>query len=297
MNRKTLEGQVSPEDIEDYRVFKEGNVFPLLDKKIHILIVVAVGYIVFLDPKLRVHLYYNSSYEGSFEHFGSASAKASDLENTSYLLLKGSQLEAHQRLVGEAFARLLEDKTDKHANQILERAGKFLESRSHERARIWYLSASLLTTAAFLAGALVFWNKREGILAFLNLNPSHADIFLGAAMGSLGASISVLLRSNRLKVDPFAGAWVHYFEAVIRVLVGALAGMLLILAVRSNVLLGAINQAANAHLILLLFSSVAGASELLLPSLIDQIASIIMGGIKKTQIAGTGESQDEDKEK
>jgi len=101
-------------------------------------------------------------------------------------------------------------------------------------------------------------------------------------MGSLGALISVLLRSDQLEIDASAGRRVHYFEGIMRALIGALAGLLFVLAVKSNVLLGAINRSDKAFTILLAVSIVAGASERLLPNLINQISAILVGNLERT---------------
>ena len=110
-------------------------------------------------------------------------------------------------------------------------------------------------------------------------------------MGSLGALISVLLRSDRLQVDPSAGPSVHYFEGAMRVLIGALAGMFFVMAVKSNLLLGTINQSQGVLAILLVLSIVAGASEQLLPNLINQFSAVLAAGIKKVEIVDGKEGQ------
>jgi hypothetical protein len=293
MNQKSLESNLY-EEIKDYRIFKEGDNFTPLNKKIHILIVVEITYIVFLDEQLRVHWHYNDDYfNDEYPKFDEACGKVlgrqAHLEALSGLLLKDSHREAPQRMLAEAIARLLDDRKVDYANLLLDKAARFVEARSHERARGWYLWATLPTTLISLIFGLIFWINRQTILALLDFEPGAADIFLGAAMGSLGASISVLLRSDRLKLDPLAGRGVHSFEGVIRILVGAFAGMLFILAVKSNILLGTINQSANPRTILLTLSIVAGASEALLPSLINQISATLIGGIKPAQVPGKDE--------
>jgi hypothetical protein len=284
----------SPETVEDYRVYKEGMIFPKLNKKIHILTVVEKDYIVFLDDDLHVHYYNSDDYPELPEGNGDVFARQADLEATSGLLLKNTQLETHRRLLGEAIARLYGDETVVYADQMLDRAADFLRARSGERARMWYLSATLVATCVVLLLGLGFWINKDAVLKLLAFDYGAAEVFLGAAMGSLGALISVLLRSNKLELDASAGARVHYFEGIMRVLVGALAGLLFVLAVKANILLGAIARSDKALTILLVISIAAGASEQLLPNLIDQISLILIGGTKKAQLneIGTKELSD-----
>jgi hypothetical protein len=275
----------SPEEIRDYRLYQEGQVFPLLGKRIHILIVVEAAYIVFLDEQFYVHWYYNSAYGNFADGFGDVLARQADLEATSSLLLKKPHLEAQRRLLGEAIARLLDDRCVTHANLMLKKAAEFLEARSLERARMWFLSAMIVATSISLVAGWIFWKFQTGLLSFLAFSPEAAPVFVGFSMGALGALLSVLLRLHKLPVDPSAGPQVHYFEGVMRVLVGAMAGALLILAVKSNILLSAINVSSNALTLMVVLSIVAGACEHLLPNLITRISSILVGGINQVEIA------------
>jgi hypothetical protein len=133
----------------------------------------------------------------------------------------------------------------------------------------------LITTSGFLILGLFFWKNKAGLLSYMGFSPGAADVIIGLSMGSLGALLSVLLRSNRLPVDPSAGARVHYFEGVMRVLVGALAGAIFIMAVKTNILLSTLNDSSNSLTLLLLLSFVAGASEQLLPNLISRFSSVL----------------------
>jgi hypothetical protein len=277
---------VLPEEIKDYRIFKEGKIFTPLEKKIHVLIAVEPNYIVFLDPGFYVHWYTNSSYEQLADSCGDVLARVADLEATSIHLLKKPHLEALRRMLGEALARLLSDRTVTHANNMLEKATNFLQSRSLERARIWFLDAMIIATLVILLFGWTFWKFQNAWLAFLGFSPGAAPVFLGFTMGSLGALLSVLLRLNKLPVDPFAGPEVHYFEGVMRVLVGALAGALFVMAVKTNVLFSEINESVNALTLIILLSIVAGACEQLLPNLINRISSILVGATQQIEIVG-----------
>jgi hypothetical protein len=265
----------SPEEIKDFRRFKAGDLFPPLNKVIQILIVVEPTYIVFLDDKLYMHWWYNESYGEFAEGFGAVLARQADLEATSSLLLKEPHIEPLRRMLAEAISRLLDDRSVVYANHMLKLAAAFLRARSLEQARIWYLRTMLITTSAFLILGLLFWKYKTGFLNYMGLSPGAAEAIIGLSMGSLGALLSVLLRLNRLPVDPSAGARVHYFEGVMRVLVGALAGAIFTMAVKTNILLSTLNESSNSLTLLMLVSFVAGACEQLLPNLINRFSSVL----------------------
>lgn len=314
------QGAVSPEPIDDLSGFKEGDIFSPLKKRIHILILSEADYFVFLDEDLYVHWYYTANYveAGFADDYGDIVSREANLEATSSLLLKkqkprrerqgrrietkGTQLEVFRRLLGESIARLLDDRWTKdgkkpnNARAMLDKAELFLRERSRERARIWYLSSTLVTAMLMLAGALVLWVNRTRVLTFLGVEASFIEVMLGAAMGSLGALLSVLRRSDDLKIDVSAGARVHYFEGAMRVLFGAMAGLLFALAIKSNILLGAINRSERATTILLVIAIVAGVSERLLPSLITQLEGTLVGQLAEVKITTEHDQEEETEE-
>ena len=278
---------VIAEAIEDYRIFKEGKPFDPLGKDIHVLISVEQNYIVFLDKKFYVHWYWNDAYGKFADGSGDVLARVADLEATSTLLLKKPQLEAQRRMLGEALARLLADRTVTHANDMLRKAADFLQARSLERARIWYLTAMIVATLAILLFGWVFWKFQNALLTLLALSPG-ARRYLSASAWVLSVLYSPFCCVSTNSGQSLAGPEVHYFEGVMRVLVGAFAGAMFVMAVKTNILLSAINDSPNVLTLLVLLSIVAGASEHLLPNLIDRISSILVGATQQLEVVGTG---------
>jgi hypothetical protein len=273
---------------EDFSVYKEGDDFPRLNKKIHLLIRKKGEYIVFLDKHLYVHWYFNAAYEdaGFAKDYGEVVIRQANLEATSILLLKGPQLEVFRRLLGESIARLLEDRESENAQQMLDKAEVFLRARSRERARFWYLSATLTATAVALAAGVFAWSFRQRVAAAIGVGEGTVELLLGAGVGSFGALLSVLLRSDDLAIDVSAGRFVHYFEGTMRALIGVAAGFLFALTIKSNILLGAVNRSERATPILLVICIIAGASERLLPDLIKQLEGTLVGRVVEARVVG-----------
>jgi hypothetical protein len=296
--KKELPEPVEPEPIEDFSGYKEGDVFPKLKKKIHFLFVNGGDYIVFLDEQLILHRYYNSVYAGGGlpEGYGEIVVRHANLEATSTLLLKELQLEVFRKLLGESIARVIEDRDSKNARRMLRNAEVFLKARSRERAIFWYLSAAMIATALLLAGGLRAWAYRESVAAALGFSEGVVDLLLGAAVGSFGALLSVLLRSKDLCIDFSAGRFVHFFEGTLRMLVGAAAGFVFALAIKSNVLVGSVNNSEKSLPIMLLICIIAGASERLLPSLIKQLEGTLVGHVGKTKLEDEEEEEEEETE-
>jgi hypothetical protein len=281
-----------PEPPDEGAYTDDDGIFHPLNKKVHILIVdEPEQFIVFLDEELFLHWwYYDSTYRSQVEGYGEVVSRVANLEATSIRLLEDSQLEAFRRLLGESVARLLQDKKPHNAQLVLDQAELFMRARSREHAKIWYLSASLLTTLPVLLSSLFLWKNRQGIAAYFGVGEGAVHVLLGAAMGSLGALISVLLRSDKLKIDVSAGRTVHYFEGALRILLGMMAGLLFVFAVKADVLLSIINTSGRAIVILLVIAIIAGASERLLPNLIKQLEGTLVAEIEETKFP-SGSSQ------
>lgn len=278
--------QVVHDPNEDFSVYNEGDIFPRLNKKIHLLVRKRDDYIVFLDEELYLHWYYNTAYTkaGFAKDYGAVVIRAENLEATSILLLKELQLEVFRRLLGESIARLLEDRDAANASQMLDKAEVFLTARSRERARFWYLSATLTGTVLALAAGILAWSFRQKVAAATGFGEGAVELLLGAGVGSFGALLSVLRRSDELAIDVSAGKRVHYFEGMMRALVGAAAGFLFALTIKSNILLGAINNSDRATPILLVICVIAGASERLLPDLIKQLEGTLVGRVMEARV-------------
>lgn len=80
-------------------------------------------------------------------------------------------------------------------------------------------------------------------------------------------------------MNTYAGVHIHLFEGAIRAVLGAIGALLTALAVKANLLLGAINKAEGSLLMLCVVCLIAGASERLVPSLIQQFEGFFAKGI------------------
>ena len=139
-----------------------------------------------------------------------------------------------------------------------------------EMARIWYLSAAGFCALLAMISMAVVWLDRERIsFAF---SPMVVDVLLGAAFGAIGSFMSLLTRSAEIKVAAGAGRTIHYVESISRITAGLVGALLVALAIKANLLLGAMATAGGLPL-LLLVCIVAGASERLVPSLIARVES------------------------
>jgi hypothetical protein len=263
---------------EDYSTCSEGDV--LESYTIAKVIFKSQTSIVFTDRSDDLVWRMNDDYGADPPDFGVVMGRVDLLYSIPDDLLTRRQRESFRRLLGSAVARLLDDRCGYNALPILDNAEAFLRTRTTERARIWFLSSAGLVTFLALLGSLLLYLFRNPLQARLGV--TAFEVALAITMGALGALLSMARRITKLDIDPMAGPGIHYFEGAVRVLAGMAGALFIALCVKANIVLGAINSSDNSLAFLLVVAAVAGASEMLVPSLIKKVeGTLIVDGTEK----------------
>jgi hypothetical protein len=251
------------------RFCAEGEVEPRTKKTVRCLVLRDPKFLVFLDENCSVWWVQDDAYGPDPEHFGEVANRVAELESADTSHLTTQQLVSFRRQVAEGVARILQGSNPNEAHAALDKAAQYIRARHEEWARIWYLSSSLLTAVAACLVALLTWGFRGVIDG--PLSPAFRECVMGAGMGGLGAFLSILLRIGRSPIDPSAGKLVHSFEGFARVTAGVVGAVLVTLAFQAKLVLGNFSEPGARLPALLVLGLVAGASERLVPSLIEQV--------------------------
>jgi len=183
-----------------------------------------------------------------------------------------------KRLVGEALSYNFEDDYQT-AQQMLSEGRAYIRARSEEISRRWYVSASAVMAAIVIVLGLLIWIWRTPITAALTAN--FVWLSIAAVAGSCGALLSVIWRSGQLKFDCSAGKALHYVEGASRIWAGALSGVLVALAVKSEFILAPLTRSGNTLTVMMLAAFVAGAGERLATSIISTFESTHLAPTKR----------------
>lgn len=256
--------------VADFTPFCEGDVDPTLNKTIRILIDSDKEHLVYLDQDLSPEWTYNGDTPSGFADVANRIGR---LETLSAMQLLSSQREPFERLLAESMARILGDKNEEKAQAVLDEAEKYLKARGTENARRWYLDGAGWTALLGLTVAGV-------LLLALNWVSSAPwrdvlETLSAAAVGALGAFLSVATRTETITFEPAAGPDIHRFEGRVRVLVGMAGALFVALAIKSDLLLGVFHSLTHPFLALLVACLVGGASERLVPGLINTMGKSI----------------------
>lgn len=258
------------ERVSEYEQWKD------LEPGIEYLVLVTQTYIVWVDKDLDVDWSLRDSGATENEDVGAKNGFEAVLNRVATLETSPCdemprRMKLHfKRLLGEGVARGLE-KDFQSAQSILDVAAEYIAARSQETSRYWYLWGSTVTACLFIALGGLAWIFRTwlqsqlGTVAFWEV--------LCACAGATGALLSVIGRTGNQHFDCSAGKRLHYLEAASRIGAGAISGLLVGLAVHSQVLLTALTHGGNLASIMILGAMASGVSERLATSIIADLGA------------------------
>ncbi len=260
-------------NVENYSGFCEGDIEPSLRKKIRELSTSEDNFIVFLDENLTIQYSVNDAYgdinKEFGEDFGSIMNQVVHLEALSQGHLEEKELLTFKRILIESVSRLLEERSAKNAASNLKKAEEYLIKRTREKARLWFLSSSIITTSFIIFVFSILWTFRDVLLSYIG--SIGFQTIIASLVGSIGALISVLNRSDTITTDFFAGRPIHFFEGAVRIIFGIMGAFIVALGIESNFVLGIANRTDYSLVFLLFICAAAGASERIVPNLIKQV--------------------------
>jgi hypothetical protein len=242
--------------------------------KYRYLIRSAENFIVFIDDDLDIDWITSPEYDAKGhkdnERHNSILNDAASLEATPCDGLRADMRLLFKRLIGEGITRSLEHDYVSAA-KMLEEAGAYVEARSKETSRFWYLSGSFGLVVPLAVTGIALWLVRKVALEAFGFTAFW--LALSVVAGALGAVMSVIERSGKLQFDCSAGRALHYMEAASRISIGALSGFVAALGVRAELILGPLARGEKLPAIMMIAAIAAGTGERLATSIISTIGA------------------------
>lgn len=114
------------------------------------------------------------------------------------------------------------------------------------------------------------------------------NILVCSLLGAIGSFISAFLRFKDYKGSIKSGLAIHKLDGFLRVIFGLAAGLFIALAMQGGILAAfAVSDDANKIWLFFFFGLIAGASERLVPNLIEQVENQQVNGAKPTSTPPT----------
>lgn len=146
---------------KDFSKLREGGEDSKTGKKIDFLVSQTSKFIVYLDSEH--YIWWDVSVDEEYDNvpgWGEVLNRVTVLQATPTPGLDDKELESFRVLVATAVERLLDDKNAKAANQVLDKAQSYIETRNADFARQPYLIGSTLAaTLSLLWALLLYWGR------------------------------------------------------------------------------------------------------------------------------------------
>jgi hypothetical protein len=165
------------------------------------------------------------------EYLRKAIANFQFLNGIASSTLKKKQRSKVALLLGTGLYAALLSPVDEDPLQCFEAARNFIYSKSTELSRLAYVLLSLSFAVVITGLTFVVYRysaASEGL---------RIGILVGISGGLIGAVISIIQRSRDLKIDPLDSAMLLGLHGLTRVLLGAIFGVLLVVASKADIAL------------------------------------------------------------
>jgi hypothetical protein len=264
----------------DYTDLKRGDVIPERNRKIKEIIGEDKHFIVYLDDKdiicWDVDKTYKTSDKKFGKEFGNIENQISFWESNCNRLFNKKESFDYKCLLAEGYARMLDARDDKTANSIIKSTSERIKVQGEQILRQNYLLASFRATCIVIILLIIFIIMKEYI------RKDIYEICLTGFMGGIGGFISSMLRAAHYKPILSYGKRIHRMDGYLRIVYGLIGGAIVAIGVKANIIFGFLDSEKKSLFSLYFLGAISGASEQLLPNIINQSGKIYSNKLNKS---------------
>lgn len=247
---------------------KNGDYHAELNKTIQDLVLNSETYLVYVATDNSIQWSTTDEHKAA-DHFGEVLSRVAILEARSEFIEDQNTLRSVRRQIAEGLARCLGGHQKSDCFALLDEVDHLLAARNKETAWKWYFTAAYKVTGVCTVGLVLLWITRACVVA--TVGRTAFEVSLGILCGAIGALLSATTRASRLVMDANAGQQIHRLEGLSRIGAGLIGALFVALSFEGGLIMGGVQFPGNRLAMLLAFCIAAGASERLVPSLVDKI--------------------------
>jgi hypothetical protein len=186
-------------------------------------------------------------------------AKSEFLAGTPYLF-------SCRKLLAEALSRAFMRNDLVMATSLINEAKQHIAQKNRELGRQWFYSS------AYISVSVLFLLYLASLLLKEYIEILNSEIFLSFIIGGVGALMSIVTRTSNIKINATEGKVAHILDGMSRIVAGCIGGFFMALLVKSGLIFGGEVYQNNEYYLVLAVALLAGASERLVPSLINKLS-------------------------
>lgn len=255
----------------NYNEFKAGYKDEELNKVVKELVTASDNYVVYIDEDNRIQWGYHLE-NGVFDKnaWGEVINEVMYWESINEKLFDDDDKYELNSLLAESLVRVLEGSNYYIASKILEKSVERIKEKGKLLLRGKYMRAGIRSFVVALV-LLLFFTR----ICFNNLlecfSQQSYDYIIAGLLGSIGGFVSMLISSRNYKPSIVSDNRLHSLDGFSRILLGCLAGFIVAMGIKANMVFGFVNDLDNARQATFFICTIAGASEVILPNIIKQV--------------------------
>jgi len=251
----------------NFSVLKIGDYDPSLGRKIKEIILSSDTFIVYIDTNNTI-CWATENHSVFGENFGNISNQISNWESICNRLFSKQDSYDYKSLLAEGYARMLDEGNDITAQIVIDQTIERIKQQGKQILRQDYLISSLFTTGFIVLALIVTIIFKKNIIVFIDR--SIYEILITSYLGGIGAFISTMVRARNYNAEISSSRRIHIIDGALRIIYGLIAGVLISLGIKSNIIFGFVNSIDKNIYVLSFLGAIGGASEMILPNIIKQ---------------------------
>lgn len=251
----------------DYTTLRIGDKPRKLGRKIKEIISKEKSHIVYLDENDIICTSKDNKVVLS-KDFGDIQNLISFWESICNNLFSKPEAYEIKCLLAEGYGRMFEKNDYGAALKIVKQSSERIKHQGEQILRQDYLLSSLVTTCIIVFILCFTVLSKDLIEKFLSQN--IYEVFITSLFGGVGAFLSTVIRARNYKADISTSRHIHKIDGLLRIIYGLIAGALIGIGIKANILFGFIDHPGSNIYVLPFLGAIGGASEMLMPNIIKQ---------------------------
>ena len=174
--------------------------------------------------------------------------------------LTENEVFTYKKLLGSGYKLALTNNFE-HVENAISEAKHYRDDRNKERSRWLLLTAATVYLVVIALMYLLFTHC-------MNEHP-HFELFTGIVMGAVGSYVSIWSRYGKMDMTGLGTKWLHYLEAMARMVIGAIFAFVILCALKSGLVFTELNNSDHILCLYIVLGFIAGFSEKFVPSIME----------------------------